>query len=157
MIIAGIGARITPPDVLSVIQQAGLILAARGIRGVSGGAAGADTSFESGYRAIAPHLIKVYPGNVGHYLEWQRHAAYFHPAWDRCDENARRLHARNSAVMCGDRPMSAPEPVSAVLCWTEGGAVTGGTGQALRIAEYYKVPVFNLAVAPIDRLWEWLG
>lgn len=156
MIIAGIGARVTPQPILAVIEQAGLMLAMRGIRGRSGRAPGADTAFERGYSVMNPALLKVYPGNIGHYLEWQDHASRFHPAWHNCDETARKLHARNSAVMLGDAPMTAPEPVNAVLCWTEGGAIIGGTGQALRIAGHYRIPVFNLAVTPIEAFWQWV-
>jgi hypothetical protein len=41
-------------------------------------------------------------------------------------------------------------PVSAVICWTKDGSLdgskrsSGGTGQALRLAKYHKIPVFNL-------------
>ncbi len=35
-------------------------------------------------------------------------------------------------------------PSSMVVAWTPGGAVTGGTGQALRMAETYQIPVRNL-------------
>jgi hypothetical protein len=31
-----------------------------------------------------------------------------------------------------------------VVCWTKDGKSSGGTGQALRIAEYYSIPIFNL-------------
>lgn len=156
MIIAGIGARATPMDVLTVIEQAGMMLALRGIKGRSGRAAGADTAFERGYSVINPALLKVYPGHIGHYLAWQDHASRFHPNWAACDETARKLHARNSAIMLGDSPMQHPEPVGAVLCWTEGGAVVGGTGQALRIAAHYSIPVFNLAVVDIAAFWQWI-
>jgi hypothetical protein len=31
-----------------------------------------------------------------------------------------------------------------VICYTQGGKLKGGTGQALKIAQKYRVPVFNL-------------
>jgi hypothetical protein len=34
-------------------------------------------------------------------------------------------------------------PVKFVVCWTKDGKNTGGTGQALRIADYFHIPVFN--------------
>ncbi len=43
-------------------------------------------------------------------------------------------------------------PCSFVVCWTDDGSLdgqagsAGGTGQALRIASRYGVPVFNLAI-----------
>lgn len=158
MIIAGIGARATPMDALMELEQVGMALAMRGIKGRSGGAPGADTAFQRGYSVIAPHLLKVYPGNIGHYVEWQQHAAHYHPNWNACDEHSRKLHARNSAIMLGVWPIVAPEPVDAVVCWTEGGAVKGGTGQSLRIAAAYNIPVFNLANAgAIEAFWCFIG
>ena len=35
-------------------------------------------------------------------------------------------------------------PVSALICWTTDGQPTGGTGQAIRIASGYGIPVHNL-------------
>lgn len=157
MIIAGIGSRVTPMDVLMQIEQVGMQCAMRGIRGRSGGADGADTAFARGYGVINPLLLKIYLGKVGHYIEWQQHAAHYHPNWAACDENARKLHARNSAIMLGDSPISAPEPVGAVVCWTEGAAIKGGTGQSLRVAAAYNIPVFNLAIAgAVASFWSWI-
>ena len=40
-------------------------------------------------------------------------------------------------------------PVDAVVCWTcDGGAVTGGTGMGIRIAEAHGIPVLNLGAIP---------
>lgn len=142
MIIAGIGARATPMEQLAQLEQLGMMFAMRGVQGRSGRAAGADTAFERGYAVIAPKLFQAFPSHIGHYVAWQEHAARFHPNWSACDETARKLHARNSAIICGP---SLDTPVDAVVCWTPGGAVVGGTGQALRIAAAYQIPVFNLA------------
>jgi hypothetical protein len=38
------------------------------------------------------------------------------------------------------------DPVSLVICWTEGGKPKGGTAQGIRIAEHYGIPVFNLGI-----------
>lgn len=156
--IACIGARATPLPILTEMEAIGLQLAVRGIGMRSGDADGADTAFYRGASCINPKLFQRLPGRIGHYIEWQQHAAMFHPNWAACDERARSNHARNSAVMLGPSPMSAPEPVIAVVCWTEGGAVIGGTGQALRIAAspLYNIPVFNLAVRPVADFWSWL-
>jgi SpoU rRNA methylase family enzyme len=35
-------------------------------------------------------------------------------------------------------------PTDLVICWTKDGAATGGTGQAIRMANHYGVPVLNL-------------
>ena len=82
--------------------------------------------------------------------EAYRIAERFHPAWERLDPPARALHARNAHQILG-RDLSAPAGV--VICWTENGsrdggaAGTGGTGQALRIAAGYGVPVLNIALS----------
>jgi hypothetical protein len=35
-------------------------------------------------------------------------------------------------------------PVDFVVCWTKDGGKTGGTGQALRIADDLNIPIYNL-------------
>jgi hypothetical protein len=35
-------------------------------------------------------------------------------------------------------------PVNMVVCWTPRGEATGGTGQAIRMARHYGIPVYNL-------------
>jgi hypothetical protein len=77
-------------------------------------------------------------------------AARFHPAWGRCSSAARSLHARNGHQVLG---AELDSPVSFVACWTPDGSLdggarsAGGTGQALRIAAGFEVPVVNLARA----------
>ena len=48
------------------------------------------------------------------------------------------------------------EPVHAMVCWTEGGRLEGGTGMAIRLARHYRIPILNLASidirAAMDRL-----
>jgi hypothetical protein len=36
------------------------------------------------------------------------------------------------------------DPVEFVICWTSNGKDSGGTGQAIRIAKAFDIPVFNL-------------
>ena len=44
---------------------------------------------------------------------------------------------------------NADTPVDAAVCWTRDGAVTGGTGMAIRIARAHRIPVLNLgALSP---------
>lgn len=83
-------------------------------------------------------------------------AADHHPAWQNCGENARELHARNVHQVLG---ADCSTPSKFAICWTPDGAqtdttkATGGTGQAIRIAVAYGVPVFNLARADtLERL-----
>ena len=69
-------------------------------------------------------------------------AAPLHPAWERCSPAVRKLHARNAAVILGRGAGSAGR-CGGVLERVRG-AVTGGTGMAIRIAEARGIPVLNL-------------
>ena len=71
-----------------------------------------------------------------------RCAAYYHPAWDRCSAAAKKFHGRNCYQILG---YDLHTPTKFVLCWTPGGKITGGTGQALRIAKDLNIRVFNMA------------
>jgi hypothetical protein len=157
---AGIGSRDTPQPIGLEMQSIAMQLAMRGFVLRSGaakprkdappGTVSADAEFEKGCRMVNGRcIIRLATGHSGA-LE---HARQFHPKWDACSEYAQMLHARNSLIMLGDY---MDVPVSFVVCWTPGGAVTGGTGQALRVAAHYGIPVFNLAVQPASALWEWL-
>ena len=151
---AGIGARATPPAILEHMTVMAAWLARKGWYLHSGGAAGADTAFATGAPQepadTVPALARL-PGPRGaglpHALAEQMDrclaiAATLHPAWHRCSPAARKLHARNAAILgAGTR-----EPVHAVVAWSVGGAVTGGTGMSIRIAQAHDIPVLNLGV-----------
>jgi len=68
--------------------------------------------------------------------------AYLDKKGQRDCWHARVFMARNSYQVLGP---DLATPVDFVWCWTPHGAVIGGTGQALRIAAAYEIPVFNLA------------
>jgi hypothetical protein len=171
MIYAGIGSRKTPPHILSMMSSIGYSLADRWTLR-SGRAKGADQAFEFGCMQYAqetgrePNMEIFLPyngfGNVfrsKHYilLEWSKQlediAAQFHPAWDRCTEMAKMFHMRNVWQIAG-KDLSTPADM--VICWTENGGMNGGTAQAMRIAEYLKIPVFNLGLANIEGIQEQL-
>ena len=149
---AGIGARVTPEAIVAQMQSIAMRLAMSGWFLRSGGAKGADKAFEAGCDVINPSAKSIRCGTL-----WEpamNHAARYHPAWSKCSNDAARsLHARNSLVMMGDH---LNDPVKFVVCWTVDGAVTGGTGQALRIAQEHQIPIFNLAVTDEAALWEFL-
>ena len=65
-----------------------------------------------------------------------------HPAWERCPERVRNLHARNIAVLLG---ADMGQAVDGMVCWTDRGRVSGGTGMAIRLARHHGIPVLNLA------------
>lgn len=148
---AGIGSRETPRNILRVMENIAYVLAPHAILR-SGGAVGADTAFEFG--------AKTAYGKWEIYLPWQGYkgrrdsailepspeafqiAEHYHPAWDRCSEVARALHARNSHIVLGKW---LDDPVELVICWTPGAKGGGGTGQALRIARDRCIEVWDLA------------
>ena len=142
MIYAGIGSRQTPLPILADMEELAQSLADSGHTLSSGGALGADTAFERGCDEAAGRkrvFLPSYPVPSWAII----HAAQHHPAWHRCATFAHQAHARNSLIMLGSNGHS---PVSLVICWTPGGLVTGGTGQALRIAAALHIPVYNLAL-----------
>lgn len=51
--------------------------------------------------------------------------------------------ARNSYQILG-QDLSFDNSSRFVVCWTPGGEEVGGTSQAIRIAKYYGIPIFNL-------------
>lgn len=139
---AGIGSRETPSNICDAMQSWGSWLARTGWVLRSGRARGADQAFELGCdSALMNHPKQIFTADMSvQHPEWFTHAALFHPAWERCSAYAMALHARNSAIMLGDR---LDAPVKLVACWTKDGKASGGTGQALRIAARYGIPVFN--------------
>lgn len=156
---AGIGSRRTPADVLALMRMLARRLASAGWLLRTGGAPGADQAFQVGAEQA--------DGRVELYLPWPGFegfeqatlvrpsrraydiAAEHHPAWENLRRAARALHARNSHQILG---RALDRPCSFVVCWTDDASLdgesgsAGGTGQALRIASRYGVPVFNLAV-----------
>lgn len=149
---AGIGSRETPPDVLEIMTQIAQELKAPTFILRSGHAFGADQAFQKG--AGPGHYQSFLPWNgynggedgygpffLGATPESEEIASRFHPAWDKCSQGARKLHARNVMIMTG---LDFNTPVEFVVCWTKDGQASGGTGQALRIAEHLAIPIFNL-------------
>lgn len=158
---AGIGSRSTPPEIMTMMQQVASRLGKRGYTLRSGGAAGADTAFESGVPAGAPKEIylpsegfngnksSLFPERLSNWDYALELAERFHPAWDRLSPFAKRLQARNCYQVLG---ADLCTPVQFVVCYTPDGCSshesrsreTGGTGQAISIASFYNIPVFNL-------------
>lgn len=160
-IYAGIGSRETPEDVQHWMYNIAVALS-DGWTLRSGHAGGADMAFEEGAnkgkgkqeiyipwvgfnnanvrdsKYILPSFL--YPGS-------RDIAAKHHPAWSRCTEAARNLHTRNVAQILG---IDLETKANMVICWTKDGKASGGTGQAMRIAKAYSVPIFNLYI-PDDR------
>ena len=152
---AGIGSRETTDEALNTMHQIAKELSSRGWMLRSGNADGADKAFQNGndgvaeiflpwdgYNSLSRSCSGVKVGtDLSTYVQAERIASMSHPAWDRCSQGARKLHTRNVFIVLG---ATLTEPVDCVICWTKDGTASGGTGQAIRLAEFLKIPVFNL-------------
>lgn len=150
---AGIGSRETPKEILDLFYNIGHALSVFDFTLRSGGAKGADISFELGC-----DLVK---GVKEIYLPWKGFensksnlynitkeamdiAKKYHPYWDRLSDGAKKLQARNSYQVLG---YDLKTPSKFILCWTKNGKGSGGTGQAIRIAKDYNIPVFDFGAS----------
>ena len=140
---AGIGSRKTPQNILFQMTEVAEQLEQCGWTLRSGGAKGADTAFENGAKKKQIFLASGDIPNEAFDL-----ASQYHPTWGGLPPYVKRLHARNCQQILG-RNLDCH--VRFVVCWTPDGAETtttketGGTGQAIRVANAYNIPVFNLA------------
>lgn len=146
---AGIGSRETPEGVLDLFIKVAEYLAKKKFILRSGGAKGADLAFEKGCNNVN--------GISEIYLPWNGFegsksklivkgckafeiAEQYHPYWNNLSQGARKLQARNTHQVLG---WKLNEPSDFIICWTKNGSGSGGTGQALRIAKAYNIPVFD--------------
>ncbi len=158
---AGIGSRKTPADVMNVMTLSAKRLSKRGYVLRSGGADGADSAFAQGAEFKEIFLPwKGFNGLNSPYAVASEHAMIeaekFHPAWNRLSNGAKALHARNMHQILGP---NLDDPVDFVLCWTPEGLGQGGTGQAIRIAKKYDIPVFDMGhdiMTTLKRLGDFL-
>lgn len=154
---AGIGSRKTPQPILDQMEKLSRRLFELGYTLISGGAEGADTAFEkgcSGKKEIYlpwPGFQKLHGNGYVSYpsAEAFRVAEAVHPAWGKLKDSVKSLMARNSHQVLGGNLRS---PVDFVVCWTEDGCEsemmrtpnTGGTSQAISLADRWGIPVINL-------------
>jgi len=148
---AGIGSRQTPPEVLDLMARVAVKLEADGWTLRSGGAGGADKAFASKVSDVQVFVPwhgfnGVMDGILGVDANTLRTAQDFHPAWDRCSQGARKLHARNVRQVYGVNPDGSDDS-RFVMCWTPDAARVGGTATAMRLAAAKDIPVYNLADA----------
>jgi hypothetical protein len=157
---AGIGNRKTPADILFRMKVYARQLEAFGFTLRSGGADGADSAFED---AVSPEHRDIYlpwagynhkTGIVSGYdtalaeIAEKYYSAYSVwstdvPTWRELSGGVKQLHTRNVAQILGHA--SPPVLSLFVLCWTPRARAGGGTGQAIRVAKGYGVPVYDLA------------
>lgn len=154
---AGIGSRAVEkmPVVKFDINLISNHLSGKGFILRSGGADGADKAFED-YAAFKQIFLpwKGFNGSASQFFNPPQEAfsiaENYHPGWKHLKPSVRKLMARNVQQILGPELNS---PSQFVVCWTPDGAdgtkiktskETGGTGQAIRIAADYGIPVYNL-------------
>lgn len=64
-----------------------------------------------------------------------------HPTWDRLGDGPRKMHTRNMGQVFGP---TLDVPARFELAYTIDGKATGGTGQAIRVAQSVGIPVLNM-------------
>ena len=152
MIIAGIGSRQTPFEICEEMQKIGAWCQANNIIVRSGHAPGADQYFELGAQEFCIAYMpwssfnNTFSTSANYRVLGDDQYAYviaakYHPAFDKLSFGVKKLIARDSYQVLGDE---LTNPVDAVVCYTKDGKASGGTGQAIRIANAYNVPVLNM-------------
>lgn len=141
----GIGSRETPNDVLLKMTNIAKHFNKLGYTLRSGGAGGADSAFEDGADLKEIYLpwqgFRGKRNDLSIHPDAERIAKEFHPAWNKLTQAGRAFHTRNVHQILGQ---DLKTPTDLVVCWTKDGKASGGTGQALRIALQYKIPIYNL-------------
>lgn len=146
----GIGSRETPISYLIILRHLASKLADIGYTLRSGGANGADLACEEGcdqsegqkeiyipWKGFNNSSSELYAISNTHYTV----AKLFHPNWEHLKDSVKKLHARNVSQIIGQNL----DLCSAfVICYTPNGKGGGGTGQALRIAKHFDIPIFDI-------------
>ena len=174
MIYTLIGSRSTPKDIMVLMEKFSYKAASQGYVVRSGGADGADACAEVGVKRylkdnnlgehIQTDLMEIYlPWSDFNKRDSDEEGSYTlsylpnkgrayalaeetHPAWDRCSNGAKSLHARNTMQILG---ANLDKPSRFILCYGESekkGSVIpkGGTRTACKLGEKYGVEIFNL-------------
>jgi len=162
MIYTGIGSRETPPQVINQMIWLGEVLANKHYILRSGGAGGADSAFEEGCDNVSGQKeiylpVKKFNKHLSERFEIPKRAydlaRIYHPKYFGLHPFAKKCMARNVQQIMGENVQPVLDDLSdMVICWTKDGAETaedtsidtGGTGQAIRVAYDYAIPVFNL-------------
>lgn len=158
---AGVGSRDIPTDYGSPYKLA-LAMSARELEQLgytlrTGCASGSDQIFRN-----ATNVKEVYSRDSVRLNTWKIAtdiAKSVHPCWHKLSKDGKILHTRNVYQILGGDLKVASE---FVLCYTPDGCIdgtkttreTGGTGQALRLAAIYNIPIVNVKNDDwIDRLY----
>lgn len=150
MTYTGIGSRDCPKNIYKLILKISQTMARCGLTLRSGGADGCDSAFEEGCDTLH--------GDKEIYLPWKGFnnnlsplynltpeafnlAEQFHAGYHNLSVGAKKLMARNGYQVMGPDLCS---PSDFIVCYTPNGKISGGTGQALRIANSEKIPIYNI-------------
>lgn len=142
----GVGGRKTPEHIMLQMTEIAMELGAKGYTLRSGGADGADTAFERGANTKDIYLpwqgFNNNKSDLYHVCEEAiKLAKELHPKGGSLRESVLRLHARNCYQVLG-KDLNTPSEF--LICWTPGGEVVGGTATAIRLAQLWGIPIFNL-------------
>ena len=152
---SGIGARSIPEKVGKQMKELAKVLN-KDYWLRSGNADGADQSFAKGVEDEKAQIWLPWKDfNIG----FQRmHPQHDYKLVDRNDKeaiesvnifhpNGKNLNSISKSFMVRNyrqwKGLNEPDS-EFVICWTEGGGDTGGTGQCIRIARHYNSPIYNL-------------
>lgn len=154
---AGIGSRETPKKICDILTQIATQLESEEYILRSGGANGADLAFEKGVDKLKEIFIpwKGFNNSNSNLFNIPDKAmeisAKFHPYWNNLKPTVKKLMARNAQQVLGK---NLDSPSEFVICWTSDGCnsakkrnilTTGGTGQAISIADANNIIIYNLA------------
>jgi hypothetical protein len=148
---AGIGSRETPIPTMTSIIHLSKFLSENNFILRSGGAPGADIAFQNGCTGKREIYLPwkgfnnvegIIAPNIDNWNEAVKIAEKYHPAWNKLSEAAIKLMGRNTYQILGK---DLKTPVDFVVCYTPDGKSSGGTGQAMRIAEDLGIPIYNIA------------
>lgn len=170
----GIGSRNITKKSSKVLFKVGFFMTLMGYKLHSGAADGSDTSFELGARAARKFLTQYnvdlkLSDIMSVFLPWngfngrskgdgyidfvhpsaEDFTSKFHQNWENLNQAVRKMMSRNAMQVLG---VNLNKRVALIICETPDGAYTadmtssktGGTGQAIRIADHCKVRVFNI-------------
>ena len=167
---AGIGSRSAPKEILLICKKLATKLSQEDWICRSGGATGCDTAFQEGsskFEVYYPDkIVLTENGSIdkvkdSKWKEASQMSQLYHPAWKNLKPYVKNLHTRNSFQLIGLNSIAS----KFVVCWTPDGAETtektsretGGTGQAIRIANSLQIPVFNLGnIVTLERITLWI-
>jgi hypothetical protein len=149
---SGIGSRDIEPSVFGEIYELSKIFSKNGFILRTGGSIGSDEAFLSGSSNTELYLPwNGFNSKISEFcdpsVEAFKIAKRFHPNWKSLSYASQKLHARNVHIVLGQ---DCKSPSLLVIAWTRDGIrenptkLTGGTGQGIRIANHYGVPVVNL-------------